>query len=1154
MPGASHAVPSFLGGEISQFAQGRFDKPDYHISMRVCLNAFPGEIGPWMRRPGTAYAGHTRGGAKGRVIKFDFEQAAPITLEFTDGYVRFRSGTSLVMSSAPVAVVAVSTANPAVVQTASATTWATGDTLVFPGASTPLLENRQFVATQIDTEHFSLADALTGASINGASLGALVSGATVAKVHERTTPYINGTWENIRAVQCETTDVLLCPNVPPQALVATTLPSAGVSPGFTISPATFNDGPYLDPFTNGVQATPGATSGIVGITLAFPAYSSTTAYAKSSFVTSSSVNYESLVDQNVDNTPVSSPSFWAPVSTSAAINNGQGFLGTDIGRLVRLFSEPAPWLIGSTYAAGNVVSYNPSGEPGEATYWQSQKSSNTGNAPGSDLTNWTLMTTQGAAVWTWGKITSLTNIISRTSGSSIGNMTGGGGISSPFNGAFSQPAASSAELTTTLSLPGPGYPAGTQIVTTSFVGKNYTSPGAQIIQQATVYPSSDQGLSHPTATVAGTVYGNEMFGPITAVFNLRGSNSAPSSSSNGTLLATSGSVSAGTAVTLVSTDQTDTWDYVWVEQITTATYIFAGGSASQLTLTNIIGQLSFFNPPGTGTSSGVDIEILGPPLLYTNPVITWRLGTYSNTTGFPTDGCYDDGRLWLVGALSNHFDASTSNGIVPGSSEVNFAPTDQFGVVAASAGISETLNDESSNPIFWAQPDLQGILMGTQAAEYLVLAPTSGSIAPDNITSRRGTRIGSANIRPIKTEHTLLFVQRYARKLIEFFADVFSGKFTGPNLVDKAEHMVTAGIAEIAYTNSTTPLAWGRCNDGSWFGATYKRDTLMTAQGPTYAAFHRQQPGSGRLVESICAGPSVDGNLDALTMVTNDPTTNIRHVEVLTDSMTELSTLQETWFLDDAVNPTSTSTTSAASVGFPYGGLTINGLWHLNGKTVQVFAGGLDLGDWGPVQTYQGTTTYAQGVVVNYGGTIYVSQSNNNKNNTPSSSSTFWTANAYSDYTVSNGSITVPYGDGISWGPGRGLFTAAFAAALPLTQIVVGFTYNSDGQLVRPIQPAETGARNGPAFGKLSRHHRYAFRLVNTVGLSVGTSFTKLIPFNTKLNGNGAPLAPLNMFTGISADAFIDDYAYDNALCWRVSRPWPATVTAAGTSLETQDQ
>jgi hypothetical protein len=1059
MSDATWVVGSFLGGEISQFAQGRFDKPDYRISLKTCLNWLPAEIGTLVRRPGTAHGGITRGGAPGRVVKFDFEQSNAITLEFTDGFLRFRNGPSLIYSSTPVAVVAVSAANPAVVQLGTAVTWVTGDTLVFPGASTPLLENRQFVATKVDTTHFALADALSGANIDGATLGALAASATVAKVHERVTPYAGGSWATIRAVQAETTDILLCGTVAPQALQVTTLPSPGISPGFSLGSATFNDGPYLDPFTNGVIATPSAVSGVIGITLAFQTYSATVAYRVGDFVTSSSINYVSLIDQNQANTPASVPTAWAVTSVIAAINGGRGFLGTDIGRLARFFS---------------------------------------------------------GTVWTWGKITSISTIIDRALAGSanIGTMTAGGGIAAAFDGVFSQAAAASAEQT----VAGGAIAAGTVLTMSSYVGKNYTGAADQKIQQATVYPSSDLGFAGGTYHIPA-FFGNGTHAPPTipaatyafimgVTFNLRGKASAPASSADGTLLGTSGGMgNTFSPVTIVSTDQVTAWKYVWVEQVSSTQ---VGGSLATdfYSFNNVISELSLFNPPGSGISSGFNIEILGGVLPSTSAITLWRLGVYSDTTGWPTCGCYHEGRLWLGGSVANRFDASVSNGIVGGT--INFAPTDATGAVAGSNAISYVLNSDSVNPIFWMQPDLQGLLMGTQAGEWLAVAPTTGPLSPSNIAARRVTKIGCANVEPRRTEHTILFVKRYGRKLMEYFADVYSGKFSAPNIADKAQHIPRTGILELAYTEAVTPIAWGRCTDGSLFGVTYKRDTLTTSQGPTFAGFHRHALGSGRIVESICSGPSVGGDLDSLTMVTNNPASNIRHVEVLTDTPDELTALAASWFLDDAVNPTSTSTTNNASIGAPYGGLTINGLWHLNGATVQVFAGGLDCGDPGE-------------------------------------------GKPFADFVVNNGSVTVPYADSLTAGPGRGLFTAAFAAGLPLTQIVVGFTYTSDGQLVRPILQADSGARNGPAFGKLTRAHRYAMKLVNTLGLSIGGTFAKLRPANFKQPANTA-LPPLTLFNGISQEALNDDDDYDNGVCFRVSRPFPANLVAIGLNLNTKDQ
>ncbi len=1007
---ASYAVGDFRGGEISTLAQGRFDKPDYRTSLKTCRNAFPIEAGPWVRRPGTRYAGTTLNGAPGRVIEFDVKQSVPFTCEYTDGNLRFRSGPNIV-------------------------------------------------------------------------------GGTLA------TPYTGGSWANLRTVQAENVQILLNATVAPQALTNT-----GGS-AFTLSPAIFNDGPYLDPLTNGAQLTPGSKSGIVTLTLDFPAYSATVAYAKGTFVTYSSVNYVSLSDQNVNNQPDISGSFWAATSANAAINNGQGFLGSDVGRLIRLFSEPAPWASGGSYSSGAFVSYNPGGQPNAATYWKNLAGTNAA-APGTDATTWALVSVQGAALWTWGKIVSLSNAIAGATGSNIGNMTSGGGLAAAFDGAPTKVAASCSEQSTS----GGALSVNTSLSIDGFVGKNY---GGQQIFQATVFPSSDAGFGIGSYTLPfGGGPGSTYAYVPTFVLNLRGKATNPASPSDGTLLGTSGSIANITApVTIASNDQVTSWNYVWVEII--ATFVNTASACTSYSFSSAVAQVEFFNPPGTGTTAGVNVEILGPALLYTNVISTWRLGVYSNTTGWPTCGIYDDGRLWLGGAVDNRFDACYANGIVGGT--INFAPTDQYGQVTAANAISYTLNSDSVNPTFWMAGDLQGVLIGTQAGEVLVQAPTAGSISPLNISAKFVTKHGSAFIPPVRAEHTLIIVQRFARKPLEMFPDVFSGKFSAPNLADKADHFTRAGIAELAYTSAVTPIVWGRCKDGSWFGITYKRDSLASSQPPTFYGWHGHTLGSGRVVESICAGASVGGDLDALTMVTNDPVTNIRHVEFLTDVQDELTPLAQSWYLDDAVRPTVALSTNH---------VVLSGLPWPDGTVVQVFAAGFDCGDNGK---------YPPGV------------------------------GPYSDFTVAGGAVTVTFGDGIlvnGSGPGRGLFTRAVAtAAAAAGQIVVGFTYDSDGQIVRPMTQAETGARNGPAFAKLSRGHRYGMKLVNTAGLSVGGSFDKMLPVAMKKGKSVFNIDPGTTYTGIAFGELLDDYDYEGGTpAWRVSRPFPANIVIIGSNLSTMDQ
>ncbi len=794
------------------------------------------------------------------------------------------------------------------------------------------------------------------------------------------------------------------------------------------------------------------------------------------------------------------------------------------------------WSVGAVYSQGNVVSYNPTGLPGQATYWQSLINTNTGiaNTPGTNLTAWELVApgaalpaiagvtnpsgASGPAQWTWGKIVSLLNLISGTiSGvAQVGTLTQGGGLSAAFNGSTSQTAASSAGSTVQSS-------AGTQ---TCYIGQNYSgcSPSSFAILSATVFPSSDKGLYY--AATASPSFGAQ----VTITAYLYGSNSSPSSYNNGTLLGTTGlgtfnvnsnanlSALQTTAFSIASSNTSTAYEYVWVAIVvqdvagnpTTFGYFYAA-------------QVEFVNAAGAGASStGVNVELLGPSLLYTQPIVTWRLGLFSNTTGWPTCGTFDSGRIWLGGAVVNRADACCSSGITTSTNGTtyNFAPTDQYGNVLDSSGISITIDLPEANPLQWMIPDQQGILVGTKAREALIFAPSAGGITPTNIDARKLTRLGGANIEPVQTEHTILFVQKFLRKIVEYFADVFSGKFTAPNLIQDAKQLTIGGLQEIAYQQELAPIAWARVDD-ELIGCTYKRDTLMTSSGPTMNGWHDHTLGSGRDVESIVTGSSVNGNLDALTVVTNDASTNIRFVEVLTDIIDEGALLSECSYLDAAITPTSTSAV-AVGAGFPYGGLQLNGLWPLNGKIVSAWLGGLDCGD----------------------------------------------------YTVSNGSIQVPYGDGIPNGGGafpaatnrndQGLFTAAFASTgitangqtmwtgtMPMR---VGFTYTSQAQLTRPMQPADTGARNGPAFAKLARDHYMMLQFEGSQGVSFGTAFdTTLLPVTFKQSDDQTQITIDQTFTGIFRDQPNHDYSFDAMPCWQVARPFPCNVAAVGAAQETAD-
>lgn len=1184
MATASFVTTNFLGGEISQAAQGRLDHPAYKISLSVCLNWIPIEPGQLARRPGTAYVAHTRSGARGRGISFSFVQSFPsYVMQFTDGFLRFTAGTDLVTLNSQT-ITAISAANPAQVTTQSAHGWPTGSTVIFSNLSTnnPLLQNRQFLWTSTGTFTGTIADALTGAAIDGSTLGAFVSG-TIARVLEFTTPYASGAWSALRSVQAEDRTLLLNGVTHPQVLQVTQAPTATSFASFSLGAADFVDGPYLDPISGSV-CSPSALNGVIALTFFYQTYDATRAYNVGDFVTYSGSNYQSLTALNQNNTPSTSPSNWKTVTGGAAINGGSGFVTSDIGRLVRLYSQPPLWNALSTYSANAVVSYS-DGNGGVAS-WTAITSVVAGVQPGTS-TAWAPNAT--GAQWTWGQVTAISGvglIANQTTFGTLNNNTaafdGNVGKSFAASASFSDNVTTYVEWVPILwqpnsvvqyqgyfyenvsgvynnwgpgddtigmiifyqgnywqrqqfysDLPPPGQvaigrPNEWVIVTPSDVNNTNPPPGnsiwrnigattsptfiksvgqhyatGQTIAYATIYPTTDIGFTNSGDSASHLL-----------TINLRGKTSTPQSDDDGVVLGSATINNTHSPITINSNDQSTHYTNVWFEIIVTFNQPLPDDGSHGYVCKIGVAQAQFYSP-NINNGSVISLQIRGNPLLYSNTISTWRLGAYSDTTGWPTCGTYAEGRIFLGGVGGNRFDACVSNGFTSGSVELNFAPTGPDGTVSADNAISYTVAGEDVNPILWMKTDAQGVLFGTKSGEYLIFPPTAGAMAPTNVKATKQTSNGCANIEPRRTEHTLVVVHKALRKIIEMFADVFSGKFTAPNLAERAKHLTVGNIAEIAYQQELAPIIWVRLATGGMVGLTYKRDTLMTSQGPTIVGWHRHALGSGRTVESLSSGPSASGNTDTISLVTNDASTGIRHIEAMTDLLDEDFALTACWFLDDAIVPTSfmVSTPGSSGPGAPYGTLTLNGLWPHNGKTVTAFVAGLDCGD----------------------------------------------------FTVSNGSIVVPFGDGAytvtdrtvvpGGGTAQGLLTAAlvnsFGAALPM---VVGFTYNSDGQLVRPVESKDTGARSGPGWGKLGRLHRVIFQLYGAVGGSFqfGTDFAKLDPL--KLAGpDGTPLTPQQTFTGMARQEVESRNDFDNQLCFRVSRPLPAFITAAGAMMNKED-
>ena len=141
-------------------------------------------------------------------------------------------------------------------------------------------------------------------------------------------------------------------------------------------------------------------SGIVGYQVLFQPWFATTTYTIGDSVTFNGINYRSLVIGNLGLEPDTNPAQWVGLTAGYAVTeDGTGLTDADVGRMVRLFYQPATWVSTTTYFPGVYVTYN-------GAYYQAQDET-AGQIPSVTPTVWTPVSGVAVAFWTWGQITSV---------------------------------------------------------------------------------------------------------------------------------------------------------------------------------------------------------------------------------------------------------------------------------------------------------------------------------------------------------------------------------------------------------------------------------------------------------------------------------------------------------------------------------------------------------------------------------------------------------------------------------------------------------------------------------------------------------------------------------------------------------------------------
>ena len=253
----------------------------------------------------------------------------------------------------------------------------------------------------------------------------------------------------------------------------------------------------------------------------------------------------------------------------------------------------------------------------------------------------------------------------------------------------------------------------------------------------------------------------------------------------------------------------------------------------------------------TSTTS-VTVQLLGEPLTDITEIRHWRLGYWSDTTGWPNAGDFFEDRLWLAGSDEA---PDMFAGSVVGAYE-KFSQTDTFGEVLDDSAVVARLNARKLSRIWWLSSDTRGLLMGTGSEEYTLSAPSNEALTARNARARAATRRGSADVDPVRVDSQVLYVQRGKRTVREFAFVFEADGYRSPSMSQLASHLGAVQFAEMDYAAEPHSIVWVRREDGQLVGLTYNRDENVIG-------WHRHDFAGGE-VESITVIPQSDQLQDAL--------------------------------------------------------------------------------------------------------------------------------------------------------------------------------------------------------------------------------------------------------------------------------------------------
>lgn len=213
---------------------------------------------------------------------------------------------------------------------------------------------------------------------------------------------------------------------------------------------------------------------------------------------------------------------------------------------------------------------------------------------------------------------------------------------------------------------------------------------------------------------------------------------------------------------------------------------------------------------------------------------------------------------------------------------------------------------------------LSDLIALTAGGEFRIYSEGAPAITPTSISIKPQGYAGANNVQPVVTMGSVLYVQAQGSRIRELSYSWEANAYKTVDASIMAPHRFNGyTITDLAYARAPESMLWAVRNDGVLLGMTYVPDQQV------YGWHAHDTDGAFESVAVVA-----EGNEDVLYAVVRR-TVGARTVRYIERLRTRTLTDQDDAFFVDS--------------GLSYAGTpvsTLSGLWHLNGKSVDILADG----------------------------------------------------------------------------------------------------------------------------------------------------------------------------------------------------------------------